>query len=163
MLHHIRAPFIVAALTLLVGCQYDPYAHLFTTVKPKSEDVAASYLLTQQTIEPGGLDLLKGRQCVLELHGDGTFSATNYPTWSEAFSPGAGKFVTAINTSGRWSLDTVGTVSNGGKSQSHWGIRFSDASKPMDSLALTGKTAPYGLIMTYGDPDSGTVMILEKK
>ena len=71
-------------LTLVVGCQYNPYAPLFTTTKPKQEDVAGSYLLTQQTIVPGGLGILKGGQCALDLRGDGTFIVTNYPTWADA-------------------------------------------------------------------------------
>jgi hypothetical protein len=159
----MRTSFAILALTLLVGCQYNPYAHLFTTTQPKQEDVAGSYLLTQQTITPGGWGSLKGQQCVLELRGDGTFSVTNYPTWTEAFSPTSGLFVAFISTTGRWSCDTVGTVSDGRTSQSYWGVRFSDADTQLDSLALTGKTPPYGLIMTYGDPDSGTVMIFEKR
>ena len=162
-LAHMRTSFAILALTLLVGCQYNPYAHLFTTTQPKQEDVAGSYLLTQQTIKPGGLGFLQGQQCVLELRGDGTFNVTNYPTWTEAFSPTNGQFVASITTTGRWTCDTVGTVSDGTTSQSYWGVRFSDADTQFDSLALTGKTAPYGLIMTYGDPDSGAVMIFEKK
>ena len=150
-------------LTLVVGCQYNPYAPLFTTTKPKQEDVAGSYLLTQQTIVPGGLGILKGGQCALDLRGDGTFIVTNYPTWTDAFSSSNGQFVASVSTMGRWSCDTVGTVSDGNTSQGYWGIRFSDADAQLDSLALTGKTTPYGLIMTYGDPDSGTVMIFEKR
>jgi hypothetical protein len=107
--------------------------------------------------------VLQGRQCQLDLHEDGTFNITNYPTWTEAFSPTNGQFVAFVSTAGHWSCDTVGTVSDGNTSQSYWGVRFSDADSKLDSLALTGKAAPYGLIMTYGDPDSGTVMIFEKK
>ena len=159
----MRTPFAILALTLLLGCQYNPYAHLFTTTQPKQEDVAGSYSLSKQTIMPGGLGFLQGQRCVLELRGDGTFSVTNYPTWTEAFSSTNGQFVASISTTGRWSCDTVGTVSDGGTSQSYWGVRLSDADTQLDSLALTGKTAPHGLIMTYGDPDSGTVMIFGKK
>lgn len=162
-LAHTRTPFAIFALTLLVGCQFNPYAHLFTKTQPKQEDVVGTYALTQQTVAPGGLDFLQGQQCLLELRGDGSFSVTNYPTWTEAFSPTNGQFVASISTTGRWSCDPVGTVSDGTTSQSYWGVRFSDASPQLDSLALTGKNPPYGLIMTYGDPDSGTVMIFDKK
>lgn len=148
---------------MLSGCQYNPYAHLFTTTQPQQEDVAGSYVLTQQTITPAGLSVLQGQPCVLELRSDGTFSATNYPTWTDGFSPGSGQFVAAISTAGRWSSETVGTVSDGRTSQKYWGVRFAEANVELDSLALTGKVPPYGLIMTYGDPDSGTVMIFERK
>ena len=159
----MRTSFAILTLMLLVGCQYNPYARLFTTTQPKQEDIAVSYLLTQQTITPGGLGVLKGQQCVLDLRGDGTFSVTNYPIWTEAFSPTNGQFVASISATGRWSCDTVGTVSDGSTSQSYWGVRLSDAGTQLGSLALTGKTPPYGLIMTYGDPDNGTVMIFERR
>ncbi len=159
----MRMRFAILVLTLLAGCHYNPYAHLFTTTQPKQEDVAGSYSLTKQTIALGGLGFLEGQQCVVALRGDGTFSVTNLPTWTEPYSPTNGQFVASINATGRWSCDTVGTVSNGSGYQRYWGVRFSDADTQLDSLALTGKTVPYGLIMTYGDPDSGTVMIFEKK
>ena len=159
----MRTSFAILALTLFVGCQYNPYAHLFTTTQPKQEDVAGIYLLTEQTIMPGGLGFLQGQQCMLDLLGNGTFSVTNCPTWMKVPSPKNGQFVASISTTGRWSCNTVGTVSIGDTSQPYWGVQFSDADTQLASLALTGKTAPHGLIMTYGDPDSGTVMIFEKK
>jgi hypothetical protein len=63
----MRTPFAILALTLLLGCQYNPYAHLFTTTQPKQEDVTGSYSLAKQTITPGGLGFLQGQRCVLEL------------------------------------------------------------------------------------------------
>lgn len=159
-----RHPLLVFFIVVLItGCQYDPYAHLFTTAQPKREDVMGSYVLTQQTITQGALSFLQDRQCLLDLESDGSFTLTDYPTWTEPFSPTNGQFLAVISTTGRWSCDTVGTVSDGRRSQSHWGIRFVDTNSKIESLALTGKAPPYGLIMTYGDPDSGQVMILEKK
>lgn len=159
----MRTSFAIIALVLLAGCQYNPYAHLFTTTQPKNEDVGGSYLLAHQRINADGLAVLQGRRCQLDLHLDGTFSITNYPTWTEAFSPTNSQFVEFLATTGRWSCDTVGSVSDGNTSKRYWGVVFSDAESKIDSLALTGKAAPYGLIMTHGDPDSGTVMIFEKK
>ncbi|MDA0657688.1 MAG: hypothetical protein O2931_03500 [Planctomycetota bacterium] len=157
----MRTLLAILVVTFVVGCQYDPYAHLFTTAEPNQDDVAGSYLLTQQTIIPGGLGAFSGQQCLLELRADGTFGATNYPTWTEEFSPNEVQLVACISAAGRWSCDTVGSVSDGTTSQSVWGVCFSNASTHLDSLALTGNCLPYGLIMTYGDPDSGSVMIFE--
>lgn len=159
----MRRPFAILALILLAGCQYNPYAHLFTTTQPKLEDVVGSYLLAQQRITAPGLAVLQGRQCQLDLHQDGTFNITNYPTWTEAFSPANGQFVALISATGRWSCETTGSVSDGRTSKDHWGVVFSDADQKLHALDLTGQTPPYGLIMTYGDGDAGTVMIFEKK
>jgi hypothetical protein len=160
----MRVLLTILALVSLTGCQYNPYANQFTTAQPKPEDVTGTYALTEQTISPDGLSVLQGRQCQFDLRSDGTFSVTNYPTWSYAFSDGSGKFVAFVSGAGHWSCDTVGTVSDGSTSQSYWGVRFTDCNTNIDdALAFTGKAPPYGLIMTYGDPDSGTVMIFKKK
>jgi hypothetical protein len=160
----MRMLFSIFVITLLVaGCQYDPYAHLLTTSEPKQEDVVGSYELTQQNIVSGDLEFLQGRRCVLDLHSDGTFSITNYPFWSEAFSMTNSKLKSFISQTGRWSCAEVGGVSDGKTYKRNWGIQFSNTTTNLDSLALTGQAPPYGLIMTYGDPDSGTVMIFERK
>ncbi|MBE0545747.1 MAG: hypothetical protein IH623_30825 [Verrucomicrobia bacterium] len=159
----MRTLLAFLVMTLLAGCQYNPYAHLFTTTEPKQEDIAGLYVLDNQTITTGGLSVLKGRQCQLDLRLDGSCRVTNYPTWTDAFSVTNGQFVAFVSTTGRWQSDMVGTVSDGRNSQSYWGIRFSNTDSNIASPALTGKTAPYGLIMTYGDPDSGSVMIFKKQ
>lgn len=153
----------IIASVLLAGCQYDPYAHRFTTAQPKEADVAGSYLLTQQTITRDGLSILRGQTCQLDLRADGSFALTNYPTWSEAFSATNGHFVGLISTTGRWSCATVGTVSDGRTSKEHWGVVFSESGQKLESLSLTGQAPLYGLILTYGDPDAGTVIIFERK
>lgn len=159
---HIGTALAIVASVLLVGCQYDPYAHRFTTVKPKGADVAGSYSLTQQTITRDGLSVLRGQSCQLDLRANGSFALTNYPTWSEAFSATNGQLVGLISTTGRWSCATVGTVSDGRTSKEHWGVVFSESGQKLESLSLTGQAPPYGLIMTHGDPDAGTVMIFKR-
>jgi hypothetical protein len=66
----------------------------------------------------------------------------------------------SISTVGHWRLDTIGFVHS---NQSIWGIRFADTDSKLDMLSFTGKSAPYGLLMTYGDPDENKVMIFERK
>lgn len=152
-------------LMLLAGCQYDPYAQQFTTNQPEASDVHGEYILAQQTISSGGLAILGGRECALYLHEDGRFVATNYPTWKPTFTDGSGQFAEFLSSTGRWSCQTVGTVSDGSGSRSTWGIRVdaTDRRLKSDHFTLTGSEPPYGLIMTYGDPDAGTVLIFRRR
>ena len=153
----MRTLCIILVSVLLAGCQYDPYADQFVTTQPKQDDVAGNYLLTQQTITTNGLSVLQGRQCQLDLLANNSFSVTNYPSWTN------GQLASFISTTGKWSCNVVGTVSGTNGGLGNWGVVFSGADSEVDSLALTGKGAPYGLIMTYGDPDSGTVMVFAKQ
>ncbi len=149
----------VCILGHLVGCEHfddswDRYAHTLTTTRPKQEDIVGSYLLTQQTITTNGMAILQGRQSQLDLQADGSFQIVNYPTWTNF------QFAGFISTTGHWYCDNIITTYG---TQSVWSIRFSDTDSRMDSLDFTGKAAPYGLLMTHGDPDENAVMIFEKK
>jgi hypothetical protein len=121
------------------------------TNKPKLEDIQGTYQITQQNITTNGLAVLQGRVCLLDLRPDGSFTLTNYPT--PPFTIGF------ISNTGRWHFDTLGSF---GKNQELWGIRFSNATFSMEPLALRLQGTPYNLMLTYGDPDDGTVMTFGK-
>ena len=154
----MRATLLTFFLILLVGCghqeDWDKYAESLTTTQPKQEDVLGTYLLTQQTISTNGVTAIGGRSCQFNLRADGSFAVTNYPTWTN------GQVESFISTTGHWHCATVGFVHS---HQDVWGIRFDDTDRRIDLLSFTGKAAPYGLLMTYGDPDENAVMIFEKK
>lgn len=145
------------------GCQYDPYAHLYTTEKPEASAVAGRYKLKDQTVSAGGLSALHGKTSIVELRADRTFIATNVPP-QQLGSPGTDFFNTLLSDSGTWRLDAVGGVDSGwGSIKTNWGIYFDSKAARISAAALTGKKPPYGLIFTLGDPDSGQAMILEKE
>jgi hypothetical protein len=121
----------------------------FTTEQPKNEDVAGSYLLVAQSVTTNGISVLRGRECRLDLKPDGAFSITNYINW------GPSGF---LSTSGRWKCEIVG--STGGHDM--WGVRF-DSDPRINDAALSGKNAPYRIVMIFGDPDSDQTMIFEKR
>ncbi len=163
---HLRIGILIAVVhtlaILLQGCQYDPYAHQYTTVRPRDADVLGRYVLTNQTVTQGGISDLQGRLCVVELRADGTFIATNLPP-SSSGSPRARFLSTLVSGSGTWHIESVREIDNGiGKLKTHWGIYLDSHPLKFQLAGLTGKKAPYGMIFTLGDPDSGTVMILEK-
>jgi hypothetical protein len=153
----MRTTFLTFFLILLVGCglhdSWDKSASSLTTTQPKQEDIFGSYLLTRQTITTNGMMVLGSRQCQLDLRADGSFTVTNYPTWTN------GQLESFISTTGHWRCATVGSVYD----KTVWGIRFADTDRRMEILSFTGKAAPYGLLMTYDDPDQNTVMNFEKK
>lgn len=153
-------PFLM--LVLLLGCQYDPHAHLYTTEKPQTADVAGRYALENQTVTRDGIAALQGQPCVIELRTDGRFTATNVPPW-ELGSPGTNFFSTLLSGSGTWRIDSVGSVDDGGRPlKTHWGVYLdSDTTKIMPA-GLTGQTPPYGLIFTLGDPDSGDALTFQR-
>lgn len=151
-----RSKFVLALLILVtLAClgPYDPYAHLLTTKEPDTADVTGLYILTEQTLTEGKLNFLQGKQATIELKPDGTATLSNFPLWLELGM--SYKFDRFLSGTDRWQVERVGLLSSG---DDIWGIGFSQ----ITSASLTGDQPPYGLIFTYGDPDSGDVMIFEK-
>jgi len=143
----IQPTVMLAVLLLLTGCQYDPYAHTYTTEKPEASDLAGTYNLTEQTVTPGGLAALKGEPCRIELQKDGTFAAVNVP----------------LNAEGTWRIDRIGSIGDGsGQTKTHWGVLLESDAARIEPVGLTGEGSPHGLIITIGGPDSGRVMIFKK-
>jgi hypothetical protein len=158
----MRTLLCMVAMALLQGCQYDPYAHTFTTEQPQTNAVVGRYVLRDQTVVSGGLSAMQGRPCVVELSADGTFVATNVPPFVFG-APPLNSLSSLVSDRGTWRLDSVGGVDNGtGKIKTHWGAHLDSQSFQIQSPGFTGNKPPYGLIFTIGDPDSGTVMVLER-
>jgi hypothetical protein len=157
-----RARLLLGVMLLTLGCQYDPHARLYTTEKPQAEDVVGVYTLARQTVTRDGLAVLRGQPCNVDLRPGGEFTATNVPPWLFG-SPGTNFFSTLLTGSGKWRIDRVGSIDNGGGSvQTQWGVYLDSPAAKFSPVGLTGQKAPYGLIFTLGDPDSGEAMILER-
>ena len=152
--------FLCIAITalLMIGCQYDPYAHLYTTERPKDTDVAGIYNLAEQTLTRNGLSFLQDKNCSIDLRADHTFVATNFPDWRE--TQPVEYFLDGLHTrNGTWQIESVGSIDDGSRPlKTHWGIRLNTNDTNLWCAGLTSKKPPYGFIFGYGDPDSGTVM-----
>ena len=156
---------LVLAAALLSGCGQDPVVTAakkqhaeFVGSEPKPENVAGAYVLSDQTLVPGGIVALGGRQCQLDVHPDGGFSITNYPHSS------GGTLNSFISTTGTWQLASVGiSYGYGPDPKECWGFRFSGSDKRVDPTAFTGPEQPYGLLTTFGDPDSNLTLRFKKK
>lgn len=154
--------FIMLPLLALISsacfCQYDPYAHLITTEKPKSQDVVGVYTLKTQTLTDEQLGFQQGAQATIELGSNGMYTATNFPVWKET-DIAEYEFDKLLSTTGEWEIGSTGSV-NG---ETAWGIWLKPALDPLAlSPDVTNNAPPHGLLFTYGDPDSGDVMIFEK-
>jgi hypothetical protein len=158
---HVVIPL---GVLFLQGCQYDPYAHTFTTAKPETSAVAGRYVLTKQTVVSGGLTSPQVRPCAVELAADGTFTATNVPPRRQGgLPPSSLDFL--VSGSGTWRLAELGTVAGYfRKGKRYWGVVLeSRGAYVLEPARLTGDRPPYGLIFTVGDGDAGAVMILQRE
>ena len=134
--------FLVFTMLWLVipGCQGDPYVDWSTTTEPKMADVAGRYLLTNQTVQTGGLSVLEGNPSIIELRGDGTFTATHVPA-RESDPESDQFFSTQVSASGTWKIDVVGSIANGDQPpKKHSGIQFT--SKEFEIMQVRWSLSP---------------------
>jgi hypothetical protein len=148
---------LVISVLFFVGCQFDPYAHLCVTSKPRRADVIGTYKLTYQSVTSEGLAALNGKKCRVAVRRDGTFEATNVPSWTSNIDD-SHYFENLSSGSGTWRIGTTGAVDG----DSTWGIYFDSNKVGLAPGTLTGAAGKYGLLYTLGDPDYGTVLIFEK-
>jgi hypothetical protein len=160
----LNLTWAVTLAVLLSGCQFDPFAHTYTTAQPDESKIVGHYQLVMQTLTTNGVAQFSGQLPSIDLRVDGTFSATNIPPWGISF-PDTNFLITLVSGSGQWSIESVGSVDNGATLQTIWGVRLdpSNGKAVFDFPKLMGTNSPYGLIFTLGDPDSGHVMIFGRE
>lgn len=149
------------SLVILMGCRYDPHAHLYTTEEPKVSDVIGTYKLSSETLNKSDLSELEGKECMLELFADGTFKGTNIPPFSNE-NPGVAYFSSLVTVTGAWQITTTGSVDNGFSLKKVYGIAFKSGSIELAQPTFSGKKSPYGLIYTLSDPDAGEALLFER-
>lgn len=141
-----------------LGCQYDPHAHLLTTEEPNNNDIVGTYVLDSYYL-PNGSNI-ENCGIKVEIHANGTFSATNIPPW-ELGTPDANFLSSLISGTGKWEKSVMGTLDPGARKI--WGIYLRADSNRFLPADFTGDKFPYGLIFTLGDPDSGYAILLKKQ
>ena len=140
-----------------VSCQYDPFAHEFTEVKPNVSDLVGTYALDSQSIDMLGRNYQvppPGSRFI--LRSDGTFTIQNVPScWRSA----AGCTRETETADGQWEIR---------KHQEWWAVQLS-----CDNIS--GNKADYGIPamirgdhppvlfhFSVGDPDSGEGLAFQK-
>jgi hypothetical protein len=148
--------FSIIFLALISGCQYDPFAGDMTTEQPKKEDVIGVYKFEEQTIAAIPIDKL-GQEATIVLKSDGHYEANNIPN---VFGGADAQTRKHISAKGIWKIETIGEVGSGwgGRPKLEWGITLTAIDTNLSNIGLTGEKAPYGLMVTFSDPDLGAVM-----
>jgi hypothetical protein len=141
------------------ACQYDPFAHEFTHVKPEREALVGSYIL-----EKGSAQAFRDTFHVpapparLRLNRDGSFEVVAIPTcWRQA----AADCTSATeNVRGTWKVS---------RSQEWWSVQFvcTNISGRESEYGVEGMIRrdepPYLIHFTLGDPDSGEALAFERQ
>lgn len=148
----------IVFLVLITGCQFDPYAGDLTTVQPKREDVEGVYKFKEQTISDAPIDKF-GQNSTIVLKPDGTYQANNIPNVFGGPGAESRKYISA---NGNWKIEEIGAVDNGQGTKSEWGITLTSIDESLTNISFTGNKAPYGLMVTFDDPDLGAVMKFQK-
>jgi hypothetical protein len=84
----------------------------------------------------------------------------------EAIKPMTYKFRKQISFTGTgtWAIEKVGTIDFGsGGLKDYWGLILDSAPDELRYAGLIGAEKPTGIMFTFGDPDSGEVIMLKKK
>lgn len=130
----------------------------FIGAKPQASNIVGTYILNDQTVLPGGISALGGRQCEISVRTDGSFWVTNYP------QNVGGSFSSFHSTTGTWQLASIGTSHGYGSDPKQcWGFRFYGAANKIEATAFTGSEQSYGLLTILGDPDSNLTLRFKKK
>lgn len=151
---------LVTCLTLLLGCQYDPFAHEFTETEPRRAAVAGEYKPDRETTERlrSSLGVSVNPAAKFVLNQDGTFVANELPNcWiAQSFDCAPGTETWA----GTWSLR---------RNQDWWAVQLHLTSRNGQATTyglpamLRREEPPYLLHLTIGDPDSGDALAFERR
>ena len=152
-------------LIILISCQYDPYAHKYTTTEPKESDLIGTYVFERQTVDydiTEFRDSLNNRIVIpkIEINSNGTYRVVNLPVF-ETFDP---TYMGIITQTGEWKISTVGSIGDGnGDFKKHWGIHLLELPSEVQYAGLMNDESPYEIIFGFGDPDAGQAMIFKKE
>ncbi|WP_161964464.1 hypothetical protein [Mucilaginibacter endophyticus] len=151
--------FSLACSLLILGCQSDPYAGDMTTEQPRREDIIGIYRFKEQTISEAPIDK-RGLKATITLKSDGTYLAIDIPNVFGGPDAENHKYISA---KGNWKIETIGSIDTGwGHPKPNWGITLTAIDESLTNIGFTGNETPYGLIVTFDDPDLAMVMLFKK-
>lgn len=157
MKHHAAGrPIALLLMAVSIACQYDPFTHEFTRVKPTAEDLIGQYELDNESIEMLRRHDLPKPASRFVLQGDGTFTMSDVPTcWREVFECS----LDLESAKGTWQVV---------KENEWWVVR-------LHLTKIQSKTTDYGMVahvrgdhtprllhFAVGDPDAGQALAFRK-
>ena len=165
----MKSIYGLVAILLLSGCQYDPHAHTYTTVKPSVAEIAGEYELAQICMESYAPGIREKAQKLpshptIHIYSDGRITASDFPYFFETRQGFEYRFEDFRSLDTTWEQAAVGSIGDGsGNTKNHQGIRLADLPVYLSSPGFTGAKKVEGLIFGFGDPDSGDAIIFKKK
>jgi len=156
----------ILILTILWSCQFDPYAHKYTTEKPNEVELVGIYEFEFQTANRSLTEFIspitnKKASPQITINNDGTYSVIDIPVFDFNYP---NDFQRLVTTKGKWKISTIGSISNGnGKTEKHYGIILPELPDELKYAGLMNKESPFDIIFGFGDPDQGKVMKFKKK
>jgi len=167
----MRIKFSIILMLMIAGClPYNPYAHEFTTQKPKKEQITGVYVLIYQNMQEYAPSLEKDLKKMhsppsITISADNSFSFHQVPTFDDEKDVMHPKFSGFSDATGTWSITVVGGVGDrsGKSSEDHWGVDLTSLKGRMGCPGFMGNPTPDSLIFTFADPDSGQVLIFKKQ
>jgi hypothetical protein len=154
------SPFvIVVALLILQSCHGVDLGELqFTRRQPSKADLIGKWVPTPKSLremkERDGLTISKHE---LDLHADGSFSATNMSDWWGDFG-GESRMILQSGL-GAWDTWDIQSVNDG---FTVWVINLDFLNRHRVPLHLRRQNPPYLIYIYVGDPDSGGAILLER-
>ena len=158
--------FGILFLTILASCQFDPYAHSYTTIKPNEIDLVGQYAFELQTADTNNVSLnseLKDRIIIpkIKINEDGTYSVNDLPVF-EFHLPT--KFKDLVSGNGQWNIIADEIFNSDGKVTGYfYRVELNGLPFEVKKVGLMNNKPPYNLIFGFGDPDQGHVMIFKKE
>jgi hypothetical protein len=151
---------IVAAVLLLAGCQYDPFAHEFTNAQPRESAIVGRYVPDEETTErlKTALGVTVSHATSIAINPNHTFIATELPRcWiGQDFECAEG----TETWTGTWSLR---------QHQEWWSVQLHITSRNGQPTSygmpamLRHEQPPYLVHLTIGDPDLGNALAFERR
>lgn len=155
--------FLTLILITFSSCQYDPYAHKYTTEEPQNINLAGTYIFKNQTIEYNRKEYQNSKKVKIipkiRLYKNGTFEVENLPHYKNWEA----EYIGLISQKGKWKIDVIGNVDNGNELIKFWGIRLKGLPIDIETVTLMNNKKPYSLIFGFGDADEGKAMIFENE
>ncbi|HWN42869.1 MAG TPA: hypothetical protein VNW71_11645 [Thermoanaerobaculia bacterium] len=155
----MRKPVLFALVAALFGCQYNPFAHEYTSVRPDESAMIGEYALDSRSREMlQNVYKVAVPPTAFVLSPDHTFTLTDIPSCWRIDPSCSGK---TENASGRWEIRR--------DHQDWWEVQLScdridgEATSYGIGVNVRGDEPPYILHFTVGDPDAGEALAFEKK
>ena len=139
------------------------------THEPTASEVIGDYELNQIYMESysagiGNKVTKLSAPPSIRLLADGRFVAERFPYFSEPRSGFEYKFEDFRAINAKWSKTSVGSIDDGfGTTKTHYGILVDGLPSHLSSFGFTGVSKVEGLIIGFGDPDSGDAITFKKK